>query len=116
MNLTIRQVLRKINEIDILANQDIIYLFGLFDYIPSEHCKLFLRVLFDNLKHGGKIIVSNVHTNNEFRVALEHGAEWYLYHRSEKEVRELADGIKEKTKVDIMHDKTKVNIFLAITK
>ncbi|MFH1282193.1 MAG: hypothetical protein ABII27_00835 [bacterium] len=116
LSMTIRQVLKKINEIEMLANQDIIYLFGFFDYIPSEHCKLFLKVLYKNIKQGGKLIISNVHVQNEFRIALEHGADWYLYHRSEQEVRELADGIKGNKKVDISFDKTKVNIFLNITK
>ena len=116
INFTIRQLLRTINKMDMLKQQDIIYIFGLFDYLPMDFCKLFLKVLFKNLKKSGELLISNVSRSNQFRCYMEHGGDWYLYHRDEKELMEIGDNMIDATDLRVTCEKTGNNIFLLAKK
>jgi extracellular factor (EF) 3-hydroxypalmitic acid methyl ester biosynthesis protein len=116
ISLSVRELLRRADKIDELKDQDIIYVFGLFDYLPAKFCRGLLKILFKNLREKGEMLISNVHKRNVFRCYMEHGGEWYLYYRDEGEMMEMGDGINSGNRLSVTHDQTKNNIFLILEK
>jgi len=90
---------------------------GLFDYLSD---KLFVRLLkrmYANLRNDGEMIIGNFSTANPSRGLMELFAQWYLYHRDEKELLKLATkaGISEDL-IDIRSEKLGINLFLHLKK
>jgi SAM-dependent methyltransferase len=94
-------------------NYDLIWSAGLFDYFSD---KLFVRLLnrmYALLSDGGEIIVGNFSPVNPSRSMMETFAQWYLHHRSESELTNLAikAGIS-KHKIEVKSEELGVNLFL----
>lgn len=92
---------------------DLIWSAGLFDYFSD---KLFVRLLnrmYVLLAEKGEIIVGNFSTDNPSRAMMETFAQWYLHHRSEAELINLAinAGIPE-DKIVVRSEELGVNLFL----
>jgi len=90
---------------------------GLFDYFSD---KLFVRLLkrmYSNLKPNGEMIIGNFSPANPSRALMELFGQWYLNHRDEKELHQLAikAGVSE-DKIDIRSEKLGINLFLHIKK
>ena len=88
-----------------------VYCAGLFDYLSDKVCSRLISLFYAFLKNNGSILVTNVHSDNPNRWAMEHIAEWYLIYRDEKNMANLASDYKDK---HIFKDKTGVNIFMEI--
>lgn len=92
---------------------DFVYCAGLFDYFPDHVCRYLVEILYNRVKPGGKLMVTNVHPNNPNRYGMEHLLEWYLVYRNEEDMLMLApDGTKPVAKTD----PTGMNVFLEIEK
>lgn len=69
---------------------DLIWSAGLFDYFND---KAFVRILsryIDFIAADGEIVVGNFHPRNSTRSYMEVIGEWYLHHRTEVQLTELA--------------------------
>ncbi len=69
---------------------DLIWSAGLFDYFQD---KLFVKLLsrFNSwCTHSGEIVIGNFSEINPSRNFMEKACEWYLHHRSEKDLINLA--------------------------
>ena len=91
---------------------------GLFDYFDD---RVFLRVLsryLTYLRAGGEIAIGNFGMANPTRAYMEALAQWYLHHRSDSRLLELAKAAKTKPgdKVSIDAESTGVNRFLHISR
>ena len=92
---------------------DLIWSAGLFDYFSD---KLFVRLLnrtYSFLSRGGEMVIGNFSTNNPSRGIMEVFAQWYLHHRDEETLINLAiqAGISEK-KLSVNSEELGVNLFL----
>ncbi|MEH6456221.1 MAG: class I SAM-dependent methyltransferase [Cocleimonas sp.] len=92
---------------------DLIWSAGLFDYFSD---KLFVRLLnrmYTLLSVDGELIIGNFSTTNPSRRMMETYAQWYLNHRSEEELIELAikAGISE-DKLEVRSEELGINLFL----
>jgi len=69
------------------------------------------------LEPGGELIVGNFSDNNPIRTMMEIYAQWYLIHRSKKELFGLAvrAGVPEE-KIDVRSEKLGINLFLQAKK
>lgn len=92
---------------------DLIWSAGLFDYFSD---KLFIRLLnrmYKLLSFDGEMVIGNFSTNNPSRGMMETYAQWYLNHRSEDELIDLAvkAGISL-NKLEIKSEELGINLFL----
>ena len=90
---------------------------GLFDYFND---KLFVRLvnrMYAKLSDNGELVVGNFSPVNSSRGVQEMVCQWYLHHRDEKELRELAlkAGVP-KDKISINSEETGINLFMHMIK
>ena len=96
---------------------EIIWSAGLFDYFND---KLFIRLLkrtYGLVTSGGELVIGNFSTYNPSRAVMEVFGQWYLYHRNEEKLIELAllAGIPEKL-IEVRQEDEGVNLFLHVKK
>ncbi len=95
---------------------DVIWSAGLFDYFNDKAFVLILKKLKNWLNPNGEIVIGNFNKNyNPSRDYMELFGDWYLNHRTEMELRELAEkaGFKSKN-IRIGKEAKNVNLFLHI--
>jgi extracellular factor (EF) 3-hydroxypalmitic acid methyl ester biosynthesis protein len=96
---------------------DMIWSAGLFDYFNDKTFVQLLKKLQGSLKTGGEICIGNFSTNNPGRVYMEVFGEWFLTHRTEEELRQLAlMAGAELSEISIDREPLKVNLFLRVKK
>lgn len=104
---------------------DLIYSAGLYDYIktfddPKKGTIALTKQLFDSLKPNGRLLIGNISPKLSIGVkwAMEYLCDWYLIHRTEKEVLDFAQSIpqEEIESIDVISEETGVNWFLDIRK
>lgn len=98
-------------------NYELIWSAGLFDYFND---KLFIRLVrryYEFLAPGGELVIGNFSLNNPSRGLMEVLCQWYLHHRSEEQLIELAlkAGI-DRNRIEVRSELTKINLFLHIYK
>lgn len=91
---------------------DFVYCAGLFDYLSEKVCQRLLQYFADRTKPSGTVLVTNVHTNNPEKNAMEHLLEWHLIYRDENDMRRMAPARCEVKK--IYTDATGINVFLEL--
>lgn len=96
---------------------DLIWSAGLFDYFND---KIFIRVvkrIYKLLRSGGELVIGNFSTYNPSRAVMENFCQWYLHHRSEETLIELAlkAGIP-KHLITVSQEEVGVNLFLHLQK
>ncbi|CAN5410706.1 hypothetical protein BH10BAC2_BH10BAC2_42050 [soil metagenome] len=96
---------------------DIIWSAGLFDYFNDKTFIQLLKQLMGNLKETGEICIGNFSKNNPGQVYMEVFGEWFLNHRSEEELIELAVLAGAKlNEIRIDQEPLRVNLFLRVKK
>lgn len=109
-------ILGREKETDRYSQADLIYTAGLCDYLSANAISRLIGELYRYLKPGGRLVVGNFGTYNPQRFKMEYGAEWFLIHRSEEELRDLAQGLPEDVVLSVEKEPEGVNLFLNITK
>lgn len=95
---------------------DLIWSAGLFDYFDNKTFVWLLNRYYQNLNESGELIIGNFHPSNASRTTMEFGL-WYLYHRSNNELIELANKAEIHTnKISIEEESEGVNLFMRIVK
>ncbi len=96
---------------------DLIWSAGLFDYFKDKHFVFLLKQYYDFIAPGGKMIVGNFSLHNPSRKIMEVLGDWFLYHRSEDELRQFAAqaGIPAGS-TDVISEPLGINLFLEIIK
>jgi extracellular factor (EF) 3-hydroxypalmitic acid methyl ester biosynthesis protein len=98
------------------ANADLIYSAGLCDYLSANATSRLIGELYRYLKPGGCLVIGNFGPYNPQRFKMEYGAEWFLIHRSEEELKDLARGLPEDVVLRMEKEPEGVNLFLNIIK
>jgi len=104
---------RSVAERDEQEKYDLVYCSGLFDYLSNRVCARLIKLFFSMVKPGGKVFVTNMHSNNYDNYLMELLLEWHLIYRDEAIMSSLAP---ELGKQRLFTDKTGVNLCLEITK
>jgi extracellular factor (EF) 3-hydroxypalmitic acid methyl ester biosynthesis protein len=69
---------------------DLVLAGGLFDYLPDRVAVRVLRIARQRLLvTGGRFIFTNIGRGNAYQTWIEYMAEWFLIHRSDREVAQL---------------------------
>ena len=96
---------------------DLIWSAGLFDYFNDKLFKSLLKKMYDLLSEKGTLVVGNFSDTNPSRGAMEVLGQWYMYHRSENDLINLAMDIGvPREKITVNCEATKVNLFIHIEK
>lgn len=101
---------RKISSDDNSVREfDAVYCAGLFDYLSDKVCARLLNYFASRTRRGGKLLVTNVHSDNPEKFGMEHLLEWYLIYRDEARMTSLLPD----TSIDhrLYVDQTGVNVF-----
>ncbi|MCK5856778.1 MAG: class I SAM-dependent methyltransferase [Bacteroidales bacterium] len=96
---------------------DLIWSAGLFDYFKGKHFVYLLKKYYEFLNENGEMIIGNFNTENPSRRIMEILGDWFLYHRSEDELKGFAlqAGIDE-DKIEVFREPLGINLFLRVKK
>jgi SAM-dependent methyltransferase len=98
------------------AKYDLIWSAGLFDYLTDRLFTRLLRSLLPFVSTGGEVAVGNFSEFNASRDYMELMGDWYLEHRSEAKLRELAEKAGAGTRqVDVRWEPEGVNLFVHVS-
>jgi len=103
---------------DKIANQDLIYVSGIFDYLGNQFCSRLTKQLFQLLKNGGTLIICNASTKNYcHRAYFEMLGEWKMFYRTEEEMLGWTINLKDASEIKF-EDYLETNnyLFLVIRK
>ena len=92
-----------------------IYSMGLFDYLTEPVASAVIKKLYQLLKPRGEMIVGNFHRSNPSKCYMDYWCDWPLYHRTEKEFRNLL-GNDPLVNASINFENTGSQMFLHIKK
>ena len=92
---------------------DFVYCSGLFDYLSDRICAKLIKLFFSMVRKGGKVFVTNMHSDNNSGDMMKVFFEWYLIYRDETNMSSLVPGLGKQR---IYTDSTGVNLCLEITK
>jgi extracellular factor (EF) 3-hydroxypalmitic acid methyl ester biosynthesis protein len=99
-----------------LAEYDLIYCSGLYDYLSDSVCKSLNTHLYDMLRPGGLLVVGNFAPNTPVRNFIEHFLEWFLIYRNSTELALLGPEQLPRESCVIRAEPTGTNIFLEARK
>lgn len=118
VNKSIRQIIKSERCDSNFDQYDFIYCAGLFDYLSDPFCKRLLEIMYSQLVEDGLLIATNVTGLNYYRYYMEFMGEWYLTHRSNNDMLNLARHLQKSqgAKLEIVSDQTGVNAFLNVRK
>jgi len=111
-----RLIVEKNTGRNLYLGADIVYTAGLFDYLSDRASNRLVHKLYSFLKPGGLLTIGNFGTYNPQRFIMEYGAEWFLIHRSEDELKRLASGLPGNPGLVVEKEPEGVNLFLNIRK
>lgn len=80
---------------NLFKKYDFIYSSGLFDYLTDRMARRLISYLFGLLDNNASLIVTNVKKDDYHRAYYEMLGGWKLVHRTDKEILDWADEIKE---------------------
>jgi extracellular factor (EF) 3-hydroxypalmitic acid methyl ester biosynthesis protein len=88
---------------------DAVYCAGLFDYLSDKVCARLMLHFASRIRPGGKLLVTNVHSDNPGKHGMEHLLEWHLIYRNEAGLEALLPPQSRERKLYV--DATGVNVF-----
>lgn len=108
LNLSFMQIVRDRQALAHLPKQHFIYTVGLIDYLSPKLSSALIAKLYEKLEPGGLLVVGNMSDSiSGCMWTTEFITDWRLIHRSEAEMRALADDLPTKmvwTKTDSTGD------------
>jgi SAM-dependent methyltransferase len=94
---------------------DLIWSAGLFDYLTDRLFVRLVRSLLPFVKDGGEVVVGNFSEFNASRDYMELMGDWYLEHRSEEQLKALAERAGATPRLTEVHwEPEGVNLFLHV--
>lgn len=88
---------------------DVVYCAGLFDYLSDKVCARLVNHFVSRMRRGGRLLVTNVHSDNPERAGMEHLLEWYLIYRDQAKMATLLPPLSSGHRLYV--DATGVNVF-----
>ncbi len=96
---------------------DLLWSAGLFDYFKDKHFVFLLKRYYEFVAEGGEMVIGNFNVENPSRKIMEVLGDWFLYHRSEKELLGFARqaDIPENC-ASVIREPLGINLFLHVAK
>ena len=93
---------------------DAIICAGLYDYLRVPTAVTLTRNMHSRLNEGGEAYISNMAVENPSRWFMEHHLDWYLIHRTRREMCAFAEEAAPTADVSIIEEASGVNPFLCV--
>jgi len=94
---------------------DLIWSAGLFDYFKDKHFVYMIGKYYKYLVSGGEFIIGNFSPSNPTKRLMEVLSDWYLVHRSKRDlVRMALEAEAKEEQVEVDMEELGVNLFLRI--
>jgi len=100
----------------IVANYDLVYCAGLFDYLPDRVCEQLMNAFYRMLAPNGLLLVTNVDEINPSRNWMEYSVDWHLIYRNHNKMKKLTPEGAPEDSCRIRSDESSVNIFFETRK
>lgn len=114
-HLSVLRLLREINPAELLAQPDMIYSAGLFDYFSDRTCRILASRLYDALRPGGVLLLGNMKAGTDMVWPLEMIADWSLNYRTAENVLSWTDGLPG-AEISLRTDATGYDYLLSVRK
>lgn len=95
---------------------DVIYCSGLYDYLSDRVIQALNTRLYERLRPGGVLIVTNFDPYNPIRHIMEFIFDWFLIHRDGKRLAALAPAQARQEHCEVRAEMSGCNIFLETRK
>ena len=121
LHFSVRQLLKPQTPDDVriveetLANIDLAYSAGLYDYLPEPVAASLTRLVFGRLRSGGRLLMGNLIETPDSTWIMDYVLGWPLVYRDEETLLRLADGLLP-ARTTITRDATGHCLFLDVTK
>jgi hypothetical protein len=100
-----------------LADLDLVYAAGLYDYLPQPVATSLTRLLYGRLRSGGRLLLGNLVESPDITWVLDYVLDWPLVYRTDETMLALADGLAPSpARTGITRDETGHCLFLDVTK
>jgi len=97
INNNVVDVIRKPAVRKKLYGQDLIYAFGIYDYLSDIVSRKLTHSLFECLNEEGKLVLCNVSSDkSDCRTYFEFLGEWYMIYRTKAEMLQWVNGLQAK--------------------
>ncbi len=97
----------------LLADSDLIFCSGLFDYLSHDDAVGMLRMFWQQLRQDGRLMAFNFSTQNRSRAYMEWFGNWYLVYRTIDQMRQLAlDAGWSDDQFTVRSEAENVNLFI----
>lgn len=123
LHFSVRQLLRPQTPEDAqvvsetLANLDLVYSAGLYDYLPEPVAALLTRLLYGRLRPGGRLLLGNLIETPDSTWMMDYVLGWPLVYRTHQTMLRLAEPLNPAPQqTTITEDATGHCLFLDITK
>lgn len=115
---SIRRLLAARSLGEALGTRDLVYSAGLFDYLSDRSFKALLQALYCAVTKDGHMYIGNVNrSTNTTKWAMEYASDWYLIHRTKKDLLELARTLPAKPRtLEVESEPSEVNLFLHVAR
>ncbi len=77
----------------LLADLDLVYSAGLYDYLPEPVAKRLTRLLHSRIRPGGRLLVGNLTETPDTTWIMDYVLGWHLLYRTPEAMLRLADGL-----------------------
>jgi extracellular factor (EF) 3-hydroxypalmitic acid methyl ester biosynthesis protein len=92
---------------------DLVWSAGLFDYFDDENFIKVLSKLYSWCAPKGEVVIGNFSVENPTRSYMEKAYDWYLFHRTEEQLKTLASKVSlVGNHMEVKSEPLKVNLFL----
>lgn len=123
LHFSVRQLLRPQTPQDerivreTLANLDLVYSSGLYDYLPERVATCLTELVYSLLRPGGRLLLGNLVETPDSTWIMDYVWGWPLIYRTEKTMLALAEDLTEvASRVGITRDSTGKCLFLDVLK
>jgi extracellular factor (EF) 3-hydroxypalmitic acid methyl ester biosynthesis protein len=121
LQFSVKQLLKPTQESEhrlireVLADCDLIYTAGLFDYLPKAVAQALTARLYSLLAKGGRLLIGNLKVTPDSTWLMEYVLSWHLEYRDEASMAELADHLEPKPRsVKVRRDNSEHCLFVEI--
>jgi hypothetical protein len=98
-----------------LANLDLVYSTGLYDYLPDPVAQRLTSRLYTLLRPGGRMLIGNFEETPNTTWIMDYAVDWPILYRDEAAMYRLASGLGARlARVDVSRDATGRCLFLDV--
>ena len=100
---------------DTLADVDLVYSAGLYDYLPEPVAASLTKLLYTRLRPSGRLLLGNLKVTPDTTWIMDYVLGWTLLYRTEETLLSLANGLAPlPSSAGITADETRQCIFLDV--